>query len=282
MNKREIETNLNDEIIAEPDYKFGYVAAIDILGFADLSAEEANYLKIRDLMNLISDVKTTMSLNLERIKFNICSDTVFITYEIRGAEDFDEDRFKSILNEVCLAHHFIASRVGHLSRAGITLGKYVRAEGRSNILFGPAVTKAALLAEKMDKICPNHELFLTRPAAIVVDKMFFDYPDSRIKEEIRDSCLKSFLEDNCEFVRIDSGYYLVNPYFAGFNHFQMGSWLCNEKKSSNQSLQLYIAHCREVINRAAATHPGKISIEAQMLNEFEKYVKVCDFPDELL
>lgn len=253
------------------DYKIGYVGVIDILGFGAFTEDDANFQKIRHMMDLIFLQKRNFERNLE-VKYSILSDTVVIMVELTDTQKFDYVFLESVISQIGYIRSYILDSTGLYSRAAITFGEYFYDE-ELNCLFGPAITKAAKLAEKSDDYIPAEEdkRFSERPAAIIVDDVFTNETDNPFYKDFLDGCVDDCLL-NYRFNKIGkTGFFLYNPYYESFEDYCITS-----KNSISASTQSFFEpFCRREkdrlsrqIENSSEKNKKKYLVEKDLLEEF--------------
>ena len=128
------------------EYKLGYVAFIDILGFSNYVSDESNGEKIKSFFSFVKKLcylyDTSPELKTEVVSF---SDSMVIT----------SDNLDSIMIVIMLAECYLKDSLGLLFRGGIVYGKYYHED---NITFGPAV----IMAYKLENIASYSRIIIDK------------------------------------------------------------------------------------------------------------------------
>lgn len=252
------------------EYKLGYVGVIDILGFGCFSLESNNFDKIKSLMHDIYALKSTFERELGHVRFSILSDTIVVIVELTDQTSGDFVYFDSVVRCIGLIRTLILNCTNLYSRAGITFGYYYYDE-KINIIFGPAITRGAILAEKADQILNQDLRFESRPAAILIDNIFGGKENNAFLHIFEQSCVDYRLE-NKEFKRImDTDYFVYNPYYKAYDDF----CLYGKKPVNNLSnIESFESFCTGEENRLKLQLKGKYAdkfiIEKELLYDFKR------------
>lgn len=257
----------------ESNYLTGYVGVIDVLGFSNYSMDLSNFEKILYMTNLELVFKKNFESMFDHIKFCILSDTVVVMIKADEYKKFDYSFFLSVIDNIGRIRSYILKSVGLYSRASVTFGEYYF-DLKQNIIFGPAISRAAKLAEKSEKFFPNSELFKDSPSAIIVDDVFLKQ-NSENYNKFLDGGIVHLIKINKMFKRIErTNFYFYNPYFEDFEDYSLTS--SNEVSCSNgDMLNNYIFRERERLRYASSLENGKYKdkykVEEQCLNDFETF-----------
>ena len=255
------------------DYVTGYVGVIDVLGFGCFSMDENNFNRIYKMAKHILYQKRNFERNLEYVKFAIISDTVVVMIEANEKTQ-DYVFFQSVLSNIGLIRTFILNSTGLYSRAAVTFGKYYFNDS-TNTIFGPAITRAAYLAEHSDKcIDPLIDArFASRPAAILIDKVYCD-KNSIYHSYLLNGCTVDYIVDEIRTTQIgNTNYYLYNPYYESFQ-----DYLYTSKSEVDYSDEVIFKNfCKrersrleKCISQSNEEQKNKYNIEDEMLSDFEK------------
>ena len=253
-----------DETICE--YKLGYVGVIDILGFSSFSQALRNRDNINSLMHDIYALKSTFERGLGHVRFSILSDTIVVIIELTDQTSGDFVYFDSVVRCIGLIRTLILNCTNLYSRTGITFGYYYYDE-KKNIIFGPAITRGATLAEKADQILNQDCRFKSRPVAILIDNIFLNKNNNIFYHIFEQSCVISLLEHR-EFKQIsDTNFFIYNPYYKEYDDFCLyGNYLSDiesfesfcTKEEDRLKLQLHGKYAR------------KFKLEKKLLSEFKR------------
>ena len=253
------------------NYKIGYVGVIDILGFGSFSEDHDNFQRIRYMMDLICYQKRNFERNFD-VKYSILSDTVVIMVELTDLKKFDYVFLESVVFEIGYLRSYILKSTGLYSRAAITFGEYYYDEKR-NLIFGPAVTKAAKLAEKSGDYISTQDdkRFSERPAAIIIDEVFTKKTSNPFYSYFFDGCVGDCLS-NFRFRKIgNTNYYLYNPYYECFDDYRYNS--VDEEDRNFESLFESFSRIEKDrlnvrIENASDENKKKYDVEKDLLEEF--------------
>ncbi|WP_302772700.1 hypothetical protein [Anaerotignum lactatifermentans] len=118
------------------EYKEGYVAFIDILGFSAYVMDENNFQTTKELFAFVKKFCDIFNENKKiDIDVSFFSDSIVLT---------SNDMQKILINITLLEKH-LNKNLGLLFRGGISYGKYYHSNG---VTFGPAVVSAYNLENK--------------------------------------------------------------------------------------------------------------------------------------
>ena len=143
------------------EYKEGYVAFIDILGFSAYVSNEEN---VNGTCNLFDFVRKFCDLfnNSSKLKVNISffSDSIVLT----------ADELEDLITPIYIAESYLKDNLSLLFRGGICYGKYYHNDG---VTFGPAVVTAYKLEGKAN----YSRILLDEKIQISEEKSIFFYRD---------------------------------------------------------------------------------------------------------
>ena len=258
-------------------YLTGYVGVIDVLGFGRFSMDENHFYRIYKMVKHILYQKRNFERNLEYLKFAIISDTVVVMIEA-SEKTQDYVFFQSILSNIGLIRTFVLSSTGLYSRAAITFGKYYF-NNSSNAVFGPAITRAAYLAEHADK-CIDFSIdarFTSRPAAILIDEVYCRKDKNIYYDYLFHGCTVDYILNDIRTTRVgDTNYFLYNPYYEAFQDFM---YTTNNEVNYSSDVLFDIFCKRErsrlenCIKESNEEQKAKFIVESEMLSTFERNFK---------
>lgn len=252
------------------DYKFGYIGTLDILGFGNYCYNKNNFSILKSLMDDLYAIKKTYEYNF---KENICimSDTIIIMVEIKDNQKYDTAYFDSLVEWIAMLMITIRHRIGLFCRGSITIGNYYFNNER-NILFGPGVVRGVTLAEKINSVneiqAVNSKL-IKRPAALIIDNEFFDYPDDSVKRLLFENMTTESVKNSQKYISVGANYYIYNTYYSEYNYYV----LSNEDPNA---LESFIKEAEERIEKQSNI-PGfeeKYYFEKSCLDSFIKNKRV--------
>lgn len=256
----------------ENGYRIGYIGVIDILGFGFFTEDEEHFQRILNAMNRIYVQKRNFERNFE-IKYLILSDTVVVMVEANNEAKFDYVYLESVICNIGYIRSYILNNTGLYSRAAITFGKYYYNEERG-IIFGPAITRAAKLAEQADRFIPEKEdeRFKERPAAIIVDEVFTKKTDNPFYVLFYDGCVYEDCLSGYRFKRIgNTDFFLYNPYYESFDDY----YYTSISETYYDEITLFECFCSREEDRLSfqidhvdETKNKKYKIEKDLLKEF--------------
>lgn len=257
-------------------YVTGYVGIIDVLGFGDFSMND-NFHRIYSMTQSILYSKRNFERNLKNIKFALLSDTVVVMIEAnQNTQDYAF--FQSILSNIGLIRTFILNHTGLYSRAAISFGEYFY-DNSTNVVFGPAITKAAKLAEHSDKYIDSciDERFAFRPAAIIIDDVYCTGENNDYHDYLLGSCIFDYMANDVRISRIgNSNFHLYNPYFEAFQDYLFTS-KCETDYGTNFLFESFCKRERkrlaDRIKQSNSERKEKYRVEQDMLCFFENSFK---------
>lgn len=122
------------------NYRQGYVAFIDILGFSNFVENNQNALKVNDIFEFVGRFQylfnTSSKLNTQVAFF---SDSIILS------TDDDDKSLNMLFWAIYLAEIYLREQTGLFFRGGITKGYYYH---NGSIAFGPAIVSAYRLENK--------------------------------------------------------------------------------------------------------------------------------------
>ena len=251
-------------------YISGYIGVIDVLGFGAFSNELANFDNIKAMMEDIICCKNTFEKIFKHVKFSILSDTVVVMIKEDYKQIGDYALFDSILRAIGMIRTFVLDNTGLYSRAAITFGYYYYNE-KNNVIFGPAVTHCAKLAEAADEYITIDSRFDNRPAAILVDDVFSVQGNNPFYNSFQHGGVTSHLSTlslRRELRQVvGADYYIYNPYFDAFENYKLS------KKTKETSDDILLeSFCKREKDRLQkqleGDHAEKFNIEEEMFQDF--------------
>lgn len=194
-------------VIAD-SYEEGFIGYLDILGFGAYSKKQENFEKISELFNTCLPFVNTHNINFTDSTFIIMSDSILLVYPNNKKEAYCYDTiFETILENITLFKYFINQTTGLDVRASITYGNFL-CTNNNKIIFGPAVTRAVEIAEKLEIIPKNG-------AGIIVDNIIKIYANNNGNSPFNYllyDIIKSH-PDRYFPSAFDNNYFIYNPYF---------------------------------------------------------------------
>lgn len=267
MLKTDVKNENINGIVNKADYVIGYVGAIDILGFGNFSMYEGNYKIIRNTFNSIVSCKKNSENNLE-VKYSLNSDTVVITIEVNNETKYDYVFFQTIVEQIARVRGIILKGMKLFSRGAITFGKYVCESQESNIIFGPAITRAVKLAEKADEFIITDPMFKNRPSSIIIDNYLTGkYPNDDINKRLIDSGIIEFVSERRDYKYVDNGYFVYNHFYQDYEQFKITS-KAKEETCNQDFLKDFVNKFTDILNRQKAVKPEKYNVEEELLQDF--------------
>ena len=130
---------MSTENSGAPKYSIGFVAFIDILGWAELvdasANDQASFDRVYDIVAAIKGHADSVASGFsEGVRIKQCSDSILVTVNISNTSQRPEkiSLFSCLIARECFSR-------GLLVRGGITIGEFYH---DGDALFGPAVTRA--------------------------------------------------------------------------------------------------------------------------------------------
>lgn len=190
--------------IKNNNYDEGFVIAIDILGFSQLTYIESNFSSIKSAYEKLVSITNTYNMNSFPGKFCYGSDSILMTYSKDFANSIGT-LLDSAISWITLFRYIVNKELYLDIRAVITYGKYIHTGEMNSIFFGPAITRAFKLAEQKSSFSdfpsPYKEI---NPASIIFDNVLQNHKDI---EAIRGTNFDTSL-----FCHLGNGYYALNPF----------------------------------------------------------------------
>ncbi len=203
-------------------YSSGYLGLIDILGFGNFSKNSENFKAILKAFTSQYHLKRTLESALPDVKYFIMSDTVVVMVSPPQNMEKDYVYFETLVSQIALLRHSFLRELGLFSRAGVTYGQFYF-DPNKGILFGPAVTRAAVLAEKACTLIESEglsESFRDRPAAILIDKCFTGSGDQRLRDLFLESGVTEHIKWRTSYyIPKENEFFLLNPHKVSMENF---------------------------------------------------------------
>lgn len=121
------------------EYKNGYVAFIDILGFSKLVEKKENYNDSKNLFEFVDNICKFFNKSRLDVKLAFFSDTIIITSDLCNLVE--------IALTIRILESYLWENLKLVFRGSIVKGLYYNEKG---IAFGPAIIKAYELEKKAD------------------------------------------------------------------------------------------------------------------------------------